>query len=155
MKINLLALVPIRIDRSTLTASVDVDDNSILEYIGNFLVSRLQIEYESKKQKIHFLDRDNTDILVFFAIKVFRSKSTQWPTNIQHQPSPETKAGDRSKEDLDAWLDNSTIDFSDSEDESDYKRCSTPVFLGSEDARLELLDLFHDRLIVIGAQNKS
>ncbi|OJA19638.1 hypothetical protein AZE42_13953 [Rhizopogon vesiculosus] len=68
----------------------------------------------------------------------------------------ETEAGDQSKEDSDAWLDNRTIDFSDSEDESDYKSCSTQVFLGSEDARLdapELLDLLSDRSITIGAQN--
>ena len=55
-KINPLALVPIHINQSTLTASVDADDNSILERIGNFLVSQLQTEYESKKQKIRGQD---------------------------------------------------------------------------------------------------
>jgi len=72
----------------------------------------------------------------------------------------ETEAGDQSKEDSDAWLDNGTIniDFSDSEDESDNKCCSTQMFLGSEDARLdapELLDLLSDRSITIGTQNQS
>ncbi|OAX30607.1 hypothetical protein K503DRAFT_807001 [Rhizopogon vinicolor AM-OR11-026] len=187
MKINPLALVPIRIDRSTLTVSVDVDDNSILERIGNLIVSRLQIEYESKNQKIRgqdgtlalaklneqtiayskgarpfdrllgddtnilkdlidFLDRDNTDILVFVAVKTFSIKVNSMADE-----------RDQSKEDSDAWLDNSTIDFSDLEDESGYERCSTPVFLGGKDAHLdvpELLDLFSDRSIMIGAQNQ-
>ncbi|OJA20579.1 hypothetical protein AZE42_05367 [Rhizopogon vesiculosus] len=71
MKINPLALIPIGIDRSTLTASVDVDDNSILERIGNFLVSQLQIEYESKRQKIH--GQDGTVALAY-------SKGA-WPFN--------------------------------------------------------------------------
>ena len=70
----------------------------------------------------------------------------------------ETEAGDQSKEDSDAWLDNGAIDFSDLEDESDYKCCSTQMFLGSEDARLDapkLLDLLSDRSIMIGTQNRS
>jgi len=69
----------------------------------------------------------------------------------------ETEAGDQS-EDSDTWLDNSTIEFSDAEDESHYMCCSTQVFLGSKDARLdapELLDLLSDRSIMIGAQNQS
>ena len=55
-------------------------------------------------------------------------------------------------------MDNSTIDFSDSKGAPDYKCCSTQVFLGSNDARLdapELLDLLSDRSITIGAQNQS
>jgi hypothetical protein len=66
----------------------------------------------------------------------------------------ETEEGD-GQEDSDAWLDD-TIDLS-SKDES-YQNCSSRVFVGSRDARLdvpELLDLLSEKAVDIGAQNES
>ncbi|KAG2112346.1 uncharacterized protein F5147DRAFT_744584 [Suillus discolor] len=54
--INPLALTLIHIHHANLSASIMADDNVILQRIGNFLVSQLQVEYESKEYTIHGLD---------------------------------------------------------------------------------------------------
>lgn len=54
--INPLALAPIHIHCSDLSASIAQDDNIILQHIVNFLISQLQVKYKSKEVNIHGLD---------------------------------------------------------------------------------------------------
>lgn len=59
--INPLSIAPIKIHRDSVSGlaastSVDTSKNRTLLRIGRFLVSQLQIEYESKKSSIHGLD---------------------------------------------------------------------------------------------------
>ncbi|KAJ8581743.1 hypothetical protein M405DRAFT_868401 [Rhizopogon salebrosus TDB-379] len=75
--INLPALAPICIHHSDLIASID--DNDILQHIGSFLVSQLQIEYKSKKQKIR--SHDGNIALAELNRQILSYSKGAWPFN--------------------------------------------------------------------------
>jgi hypothetical protein len=77
--INPLALAPMCIHCSDLSASVAENDNIILQHIGNFLVSQFQAKYEWKEVTIRGLD--GKIALTKLSERIIAYSKGAWPFN--------------------------------------------------------------------------